>query len=132
MKTESQCYRVSVVRHDGPLRFLVPSRRRGEAPYLVELDSYPIGGGRFAGQCNCKHYAMRLEPLLRRGYTPERAIDEGLVRVPPWGTVESSLSCFHIHVARLKFADDVVDGVHRELQAKANAVRGKFVDQQSE
>lgn len=95
----------------------VPSRQPGEPPYLVELNTYSCNG-----TCQCKHFATRLEPLLRRGYTPQRAFDEGLAEVPPWSTfIEDCLRCFHIHAARLKFADDTINAIHDAQKTHATA-----------
>lgn len=99
-------YRLNAVRHDGPLRFMVPSRTAGQLPYLVQLDTYD-----FNGFCVCKHFACRLEGLLKQGLTGTQAVERGLVEVPEWGTVEDGLRCFHIHVARLKYADDVLQAI---------------------
>lgn len=89
--------------YDHPLRYHVPSRRAaaGVAPYLVELDAYDWNGA-----CQCEHFTCRLEHLLKQGLTAEVAFESGLADVPPWGTVEDSLRCFHVHVARLKWVDD--------------------------
>lgn len=93
------------VRYDGPLRFMVSSRR-GNPPYLCDLASY-AGNGR----CCCKDFTCRKEPLLREGVTPEQAVKRELAIVPEWGTAADALRCYHIHVARLKFADDVVSAI---------------------
>ncbi len=93
-------YRVNAVRYDGDFRFLVPSRQPGEPPYLVELDSYNGNG-----QCICKDFTMNIEKYLKQGTSPEKAVADGHRKVPAWGTVEDSLRCFHVHVARLRWAD---------------------------
>lgn len=98
--------RENVERYDHLLRYHVPSRRRNVAPYLVELDAF-----NFNGCCQCRHFVCRLEPILARGITPTQAAAGGLADVPTWGTVEDCLRCFHIHVARLRFADDVIHAI---------------------
>lgn len=97
-----------VIRYDGVLRMLVPSRRPGKLPYLVDLAGY--GGN---GRCCCPHFTMRLEPFLRSGsgVSACEAADEGLVKEPVWGTAHDSLRCRHIHAARLHFADDVIQAI---------------------
>ncbi len=94
--------RTDVVAYDHLLRYHVPSRRKGVAPYLVQLDSFDGNG-----ECQCEHFAMRLEPLLRRGVPPDVAVESGLAEVPTWGTVDDALRCFHIHIAQLRLAEDV-------------------------
>jgi len=93
--------RSQVETYDSILRLHVPSRRVDVAPYLVALDSFAGNG-----ECQCEHFTCRLEPLLRRGITPEIAFESGLAEIPPWGTVEDCLRCYHVHVGRLKFADE--------------------------
>lgn len=107
--------RSQVDRYDGILRYHVPSRSRNVPPYLVELCDYDGNG-----TCQCKHFTCRLEPLLRRGITPHAAFEAGLAEVPPWGTVEDCLRCFHIHAARLKFADDVINAIHERTHDEEN------------
>lgn len=98
--------RILVEVYDGLLRYHVPSRRRNVDPYLVELDAFG-----FNGCCQCKHFVCVLEPILARGITPEQAHAGGLAEVPPWGTLEDCLRCWHVHAARLKFADDVIQAI---------------------
>lgn len=109
MGSKPNYYRCNVVRYDGMLRFQVPSRRKGVLPYLVELDAYD-----FNGRCVCKDFTIHCEPILRRGITPLGAVDGGLREAPVWGTVEDSLRCYHIYVARMKFADDVMRAISAE------------------
>lgn len=105
-------YRCNAVKHDDVLRMRVPSRTKGQPPYLVQLDSY--GGN---GTCQCKHFATRLEPILKRGITPEEAFVGDLVDLPEWSPyVEDALRCFHIITARIKFADDTIRAI-KDAQA---------------
>lgn len=105
-------YRVNTVSHDGPMRMRVPSRTKGQPPYLVQLTSYGCNG-----TCQCKHFGCRLEPLLKLGISPRQAFEEGRAEIPEWGTVEDALRCFHIHVARLKFADDTIQAISQDTSA---------------
>ena len=114
--TESQNYRVNVVKHDGVLRFMVPSRQKGKLPYLVQLDSWEGNG-----QCVCRDFVVRKEPLLRRGMTCEEVVAQNILKVPSWGMVPDVLRCFHIHAARLKFADDVIAAIMAERGESQNA-----------
>lgn len=101
MKARAPYFLALVVLYDHPLRYHVPSRRKGVAPYLIELDAYA-----WNGTCQCEHFTCRLEPLLAQGLTPEIAFESGLAEIPEGGAVEDSLRCFHVMIARLKFADD--------------------------
>jgi len=103
--------RENVRRYDSALRYQVPSRRPKVEPYLVELDAFGDNG-----ECQCEHFSCRLGPLLRAGLTPEIAFESGLAEVPPWGTVEDCLRCYHIGLAREQFADDVL----REIRIRIN------------
>lgn len=93
----------SVSRYDSLTRFFVASRRPGRAPYLVELRSYGSNG-----ECQCPWFVRSLEKHLRAGLRPQDAVALGLVPTPQWGTTSDALRCFHIHCARLAFADDVL------------------------
>lgn len=120
-----RCYRYGVAKYDGPLRMTVPSRSQNIPPYLVQLDSYGCNG-----ECQCKHFTCRLEQYLKRGVTPQQAVEQGFVEVPEWGTVEDALRCYHIHVARMKFADDVITAIHdanktHALEAQRRARPGR-------
>lgn len=94
--------RRDVVAYDDLFRYHVPSRRKGVAPYLVQLDSFDGNG-----ECQCEHFAMRLERFLRLGVPPDVAVESGLVEVPTWGTVDDALRCYHIHIAQLRLAEDI-------------------------
>lgn len=100
MKTPN---RAEVVEYDHALRFHVPSRRKNVAPYLIELDAFDGNG-----VCQCEHFTCRLEEFLKEGIPPAVAVDSGLVEIPLWGTVEDALRCYHIHLARLKLADELI------------------------
>jgi hypothetical protein len=66
--------------YDGPLRYWVPSRRSKGGKYLVELDAYDGNGC-----CQCKDFAIHFEPLLKRGFTAQQALDGELVYWDPRG-----------------------------------------------
>lgn len=103
----------------------VPSRTPREAPYLVELNAYGCNG-----TCQCKHFATRLEPLLRRGVTPIQAFEQGLAKIPEWSTfADDSLRCWHIHAARLKFADDTIHAIHDAQKKHATAPQDPNTDE---
>jgi hypothetical protein len=115
LKPLAPLMRLQVIRHDGPMRMIVPSRTPKEPPYLVQLDAYDGNG-----TCQCKHFVCRLEPLLKKGMTGQQAFDAG-ADVPEWsGFTEDCLRCFHIHAARLKFADDTI----RAISDAEHAVEG--------
>lgn len=101
----------AVRRYDSRLRYLVTSRRPNVDPYLVELDAFD-----YNGECQCEHFACRLAPLLRAGLTAEIAWESGLVELPDLGTVADCLRCYHIQLARLAFAADVLS----EIKARTN------------
>lgn len=54
-----------VVIYDGPLRYLVRSRKRPEIQHLVQLDAY-----NFNGSCGCEHFSIPLLNKLREGVPP--------------------------------------------------------------
>lgn len=108
--------RTQAVPHDHSLRYMVPSTRRPkDPPYLVQLDSY--GGN---GQCCCKHFLMRLEPLLARAVTPQQAVDEGLVKLKENRHVEDALRCEHILTARSQFCDAVIKAISDAQKIHSN------------
>jgi hypothetical protein len=96
-------FRSDVSPYDHPLRYFVPSRTPGAPPYVVELDAYDGNG-----TCQCKDFAIRFEPLLSRGFTPQMALDSGLVDKRPDQRPKDVLRCFHILTGRDKFTDDQI------------------------
>lgn len=95
--------RLSVGAYDSPLRYFVPSRRPNGGTYLIELDAYTGNG-----TCQCKDFAIRFEPLLKRGFTPQMALDSGLVELPEHKHPEDALRCEHIVTARRRAIDDMI------------------------
>lgn len=69
--------------YDGPLRFLVRSRKRPEVKHLVQLDAY-----NFNGACGCENFC---NPILRK-------LREG---APP----SDDTRCYHIKAARERLLD---------------------------
>lgn len=113
--------RTVAVPYDAALRYMVPSNHPTgpNDKYLVELDAY--GGN---GACCCKHYACRLEPLLRRGISPKTAVEEKLVKLKEHRHVEDSLRCEHILTARSQFVDDVLaEIINRRTEAEKKQAR---------
>lgn len=95
--------------YDGPTRFMVPSSKPGEQPYLVELETYGL-----VGKCTCPHFTARLEPELVAG------------------TRGPALRCKHINIARCQYAlngghktDEEVD---QSLRTYANAQKTAQAD----
>ena len=74
--------------------FKVPSDTRPHEEHQVELDAYNANG-----MCSCESF-WKFEKLLSRGYTPERALAEGLVSLKRKGKPDKhpddALRCKHI------------------------------------
>jgi hypothetical protein len=94
------------INHDAPLRYLVPSNRNPQDKHLVELDAYK-GNGR----CDCEHFTMRCEPLVRRRVSPFEAVGKGLIKLKVNRHVQDALRCEHILTARAQFVDDVLAAI---------------------
>lgn len=92
---------------DSSLRFMVPSNRKSDAEYLVELDAY-----NGVGKCCCAHFEMRIEPLLRRMIPEKEAIAKGLLKLKPGRHVEDLYRCEHLITARNQFADQLIKAIH--------------------
>ena len=109
-----------IPRPDGNLRYQVPSRKKRGFTHTVEIDAYDGNG-----VCSCMDCATRMEPILKKGYTGQRAWDDGLVKeLKPWQNgPQDCLRCFHVIEARRRFTDDVIRAVIR--QEKARAVNSK-------
>jgi hypothetical protein len=91
--------------YDG-IRYAVPSESTPHETYVVDLDAY-----NGAGRCSCQHFICRLEPLVAKFYTPERAVQEGLIKLKPGQKIETALRCKHLQSAREKFASDVLAAI---------------------
>lgn len=99
---------VIAVEFDGPLRYNVNSFHNvNDPPYLVQLDDYSGNGS-----CQCRHFAMRCEPLLRRRISPEDAVASGQIKLKENRHVEDALRCEHLITARNQFCDDVIARIY--------------------
>lgn len=86
--------------YDNALSWKVKSRRNPREVYVVDLGDYNCNG-----RCFCKDFQIHFEPLLKRGYTAEKAVAEGLVAVREYQVfARNALSCFHICDARDQLA----------------------------
>lgn len=86
--------------YDHALRWWVPSHTVPGKEYLVELDSYG-----FNGECQCKDFAVRLEPIVSRGIEPLSALAGGLVEERPGKRPEDALRCHHIIDAMMESSE---------------------------
>lgn len=84
--------------YDNALRWIIPSRTDPNESYVVELNDAPG-----YDVCQCKWFVTTLGPLLKLGYTPERAVAEGLVKLKKDERIEDALKCFHIRDANYRF-----------------------------
>lgn len=84
--------------YDNALRWIIPSRTDPHESYVVELNDAPG-----YDVCQCKWFVTTLGPLLKLGYTPERAVAENLVKLKKGERVEDALKCFHIRDANYRF-----------------------------
>jgi hypothetical protein len=91
---------------DHALRWWVCSHSTPGKEYLVQLDSYG-----FNGECQCKDFAIRLEPLLSRGITPAEALAGELVTAREDRRPEDALRCHHIVDAYMQFAEEVAQTI---------------------
>lgn len=98
--------RTVAINYDSALRYQVPSARDPREEYLVELDAYNGNGA-----CQCQHYVIRCEPLLRRRISPKEAVAQKLIKLKVNRHVEDSLRCEHILTARSQFVDDVLEAI---------------------
>ncbi len=103
-------YRPRPTRFDG-LRYWVPSHTKAGDKYLVDLEAYD-----FNSACQCKHFVCELEPLLRRGITPAKALAGGLVTLKPNKRPEDVLRCLHCVDAIMQFGIDAARLVHSHAQ----------------
>ena len=100
---------------DGNLRYFVPSNTEPtKPPYLVELDAYNGNGC-----CDCKHFQMRLEPLLTRRVSPEAAVRDKLVELRANWFIPDALRCIHILTARGQFLDDLMSELLKQRKQTA-------------
>jgi hypothetical protein len=103
--------------YDCALRYIVPSREKPEETRMVEIDSYDGNG-----ECSCERFEMVLGPLLKRGYTPDRALKEKKVRLVYEGQRPAdALRCFHILEARAAFLDDFLKALWKNRRQRASA-----------
>jgi hypothetical protein len=105
--------RTLAIEYDAAMRYLVPSNHDPNAKYLVELDAY--GGN---GMCVCKHFAVRCEPLLRRGVSPREAVATGAIKLKTNRHVEDALRCEHVLTARSQFLDEILEKVVEQRAAE--------------
>jgi hypothetical protein len=75
-----------ITRYDAPTRFIVPSSRPGEEPYLVELETHGL-----TGHCTCPQFQFRLLPMIA---------------APEGGILGAPGRCKHIEAARRQFAHE--------------------------
>ena len=122
-KTASRLPRYTVTnrprpkRYDHPLRYWVWSRSRPGMKFLVQIDSY-----NYNGECQCEAFTMNLQKLLRRGITPEAAIDQKLVKLKKDQRPQDALRCPHIIDAMMAWAVDaakIVINHEKERATKA-------------
>jgi hypothetical protein len=122
MSGDPQFQRPQPVPFDHCLRWWVWSRHIKGKKYLVQLDSYPIREeGRMNGECQCKSFACRLEPLLKAGITPAEAVARRLVKLKENQRPEDALRCPHILDALIAFAEADTRAVHEAEQAHSPA-----------
>lgn len=90
--------------YDGNFRYLVPSRRRGpKVKYLVDLKSYKANG-----ECQCENFRFKLEPILRRGFTPAEAVAMKLIRIKDGKQIADALRCEHLIRRRSLLLDQIL------------------------
>lgn len=101
MSTTSLEQAAPAVVYDDALRFTIPSRSKAHETHMVDLGAYDCNG-----QCDCIHFATKMEPLLRRQITAAQAIEQGLLKTKRCTTQhpEDVLRCYHIVDARRQFA----------------------------
>lgn len=98
--------RIVAIRFDSALRYLVQSDTDPDTKYLVELDAYHNNG-----RCVCEDFTMRLEPILKKGISPEMAVRSGMITLKKNWRVMNSLRCKHCLDAFIQFAHDVLDEI---------------------
>ncbi len=101
--------------YDDVLTWEVPSRTNPKICYRVEVDAYAGNG-----ECACKDFQTRFGPLLARGYTPQKAWDEGLIKGelrPYQRTNDDLLRCAHIVEARDKLATHIIRAFAKASEA---------------
>ena len=105
------------IKRDGTLRYLVASRTRPDVKHLCELDHYD-----FNGACSCEFFTLKLEPLLKRGVTPERASAEKLVKLKNKERPQDALRCSHLVDAWMQWGLDAAKIV---MQHEKNPTQAK-------
>lgn len=83
--------------HDGPLRWLVPSRSNPAESHLVQLDAYGVNG-----RCSCPDFTCRHEPALKEN--------------PRLGGVDKT-RCRHIRLVRQHFMDRLIGELSKGVKA---------------
>lgn len=104
--------------YDDILRWKIPSRTDPHENYVVELNEAPG-----YDVCQCKWFVTTLGPLLKLGYTPERALAEGLVKIKKCERVSDALRCFHVREARDQFAAACVRVMSKMKRKQEKAFR---------
>lgn len=93
--------KMSDVKKDGSLRYIVTSRTRPGVKHLVELEHY-----NFNGICSCESFTMNLEKYLKKGMTAEYVAKERLVKLKNKDRPQDSLRCPHLVDAWMQWAVD--------------------------
>ena len=88
---------------EGTLRYWVRSRTNPNRRYLVDLALYNGNG-----LCACKHSQIRCQKLLRRGISPQEAVEKKLIKLKEGHQVWDALRCGHILEARTQFLDELI------------------------
>lgn len=101
--------------HDNSMRWRVRSRRKQVDSHLVDLSAY-----NGVGRCTCKHYQVRIEPLVRDGRNPADAIEAGVLKLEPFhaGPWEGFI-CYHIFRARCALTDAFIKTLGEAQKAQA-------------
>lgn len=110
----TQLDKIVAEQHDGMIRYSVPSRSDPHATYVCELTSYNGNGS-----CPCDDFKFNFEKHLSRMVTPERALEEGLVKLRKYQRPRDALRCFHLVEAHDQFKDDVVKAFAAKERAQA-------------
>jgi len=88
---------------EGTLRYWVRSNTVLNRRYLVDLAMFNGNG-----LCACKHSQIRCQKLLKRGISPQEAVEKGLINLKEGHKVYDALRCDHILEARSAFLDELL------------------------